>query len=188
MANFDASPSVLGYLHQIQWAMIELLRAARRSRDESVRMTVEAYDDIALTDEAGTPLHAVQLKQHAGHGALTDTSADLWKTIRVWLETPALRAADGPMLTLATTSAIAAGTAAALLTADQATRDVDIALAQLNNAANSDAKTTKAGRDAWTAAPESVRAALLQRVTVLGEQANINDVDDCSAPGSVEAR
>lgn len=182
MANFDASASALGFLHQIRWAMIELLLAAKRSRDETVRMTIEAYDDIALTDAADLPLHAVQLKQHAGHGPLTDNSPDLWKTLRVWLEMPSLRAANGPMLTLATTSPIAGGSAASVLTADAASRDVDTALQLLNAAAaDSVAKATEAGRTAWKSAPESVRAALLQRVIVLGQQAHISDIDDILA-------
>lgn len=112
MAGFDASASALGFLYQVRWAMYELLISSRRASDQSMRMTLEVFDDVALTDAAGYPLSAIQLKHHVSPTSLTDKSVDLWKTIRVWLETPSLAAADGPMLTLVTTSPVQSGSAA----------------------------------------------------------------------------
>lgn len=177
MAVFDASASALGFLHQVRWAMYELLISSRRASDQSMRMTLEVFDDVALTDAAGRPLSAIQLKQHVSQTSLTDKSVDLWKTIRVWLETPSLAAADGPMLTLVTTSPVQAGSAASLLGIDDAERNEAKALTLLDAASVTGSVATEQGRKAWSQAPSSVRASLLTRMRVLGEQASVAELD-----------
>ncbi len=177
MVGFDASASALGFLHQVRWAMYELLVSSRRASDQSMRMTLEVFDDVALTDAAGHPLSAIQLKQHISQTSLTDKSVDLWKTIRVWLETPSLAAVDGPRLTLVTTSPVQAGSAASLLGIDEAQRNVAEALALLDAASATGSVATQPGRKAWTKAPSSIRASLLTRMWVLGEQASVAELD-----------
>jgi hypothetical protein len=177
MAGFDASASALGFLYQVRWAMYELLISSRRTSDQSVRMTLEVFDDVALTDAAGHPLSAIQLKQHVSQTSLTDKSVDLWKTIRVWLETPSLAAVDGPMLTLVTTSPVQAGSAASLLGINDAERNVVEALSLLDAASGTGSTATQQGREAWTRVSPSVRASLLSRIRVLGEQASVAELD-----------
>lgn len=177
MVAFDASASALGFLHQVRWAMYELLVSSRQASDQSMRMTLEVFDDVTLTDSDGRPLSAIQLKQHESSTALTDKSIDLWKTIRVWLETPSLAETDGPILTLMTTSPVQAGSAASLLGTNDAERNTQNAQALLDTAAKEGSKATRAGRKAWMNADPSVRAALLTRMQVLGEQASVGELD-----------
>lgn len=177
--SFDASASALGFLHQVRWALYELLVSSRRPDGQSLRMTLEIFDDVALTDDAGAPLKAVQLKQHGARGTLTDQSVDLWKTLRVWLETPSLADTDGPALTLVTTSPVGTGSAASLLGIDDLTRDVEQAMGRLDAAAKvGKGKATEKGREAWLNAAPSTRVRLLTRLHVLGEQANVAELDD----------
>lgn len=177
MTAFDASASALGFIHQIRWAMYELLIASRRESDQSLRITLEVFDDVALTDEFDRPLAATQLKQHAGQAPLTDKSSDLWKTIRVWLQTPSLAAPDGPILTLVTTSPLQASSAVSLLGTDPASRDVAKVLRLFDEIASDGSKATKPGREAWKNADSSVRASLLNRMFIIGEQVHISDLD-----------
>lgn len=176
MTTFDASASALGFQHQIRWALYELLMDAKRTGDRTQRMTLEIYDDVAIIDEDGRPQKAVQLKQHRGDKPLTDASVDLWKTLRVWLETPSLANEHGPTLYLVTTAPIQGGSAAWFLQEDS--RDVARALTILNdNAADVTAESTKAGKKAWTNAAASARAGLVTRFRVIGQSPRIDAVD-----------
>ncbi|WP_146070039.1 ABC-three component system protein [Cryobacterium sp. Y29] len=130
-----------------------------------------------MTDAAGHPLSAIQLKQHVSQTSLTDKSVDLWKTIRVWLQTPSLAAVDGPMLTLVTTAPVQAGSAASLLGINDAERNIAKALSLLDTASGTGSVATQPGREAWTKVSPSVRASLLSRIRVLGEQASVAELD-----------
>ncbi len=111
--DFSAAPSALGYLHQVRYALVLLLQA----RAPDTVISIEKIDDVAFED-TGEPSHLLQLKHHITHTAnLTDSSTDLWKTLRVW----ATKVADGALnlpgviLSLVTTAEAPAGSAAQLL-------------------------------------------------------------------------
>ena len=72
--------------------------------DATKSLSIEDYDDIAQLGTDGQVHAATQLKHHCKSSPMTDSSPDLWKTLRVWLETPALRIDNGPLLYLVTTS------------------------------------------------------------------------------------
>ena len=79
---FTAAPQALGYLFQVRYALLSLLRRGRE--DPGTEMSIERFDDIAFEHE-GTPEELLQTKHHIGtQGALSDASTDLWKTLRVW--------------------------------------------------------------------------------------------------------
>ena len=177
MTQFDASASALGFVYQVRWSMYELLLASRRADDQSICITLEVFDDVALTDENLNPLSAIQLKHHEGQGSLTDRSPDLWKTIRVWLQTPSLANANGPMLSLVTTSPVQSGSGVSLLGADPNQRNVARALELLNTVAESGSKATEAGRAAWNEASSSIRSSLLSRMYVVGGSVNVSNLD-----------
>lgn len=178
MADYDASASALGFLHQIRWSLLELLRYAKT--DQTVRMSLEIFDDVAIEDEDGKPLKAIQLKQHATPVNLTDASADLWKTLRVWLDTPSLHDPDGPLLYLVTTGSVGADSAASFLGVDD--RSPEKAREILDTTARSStAEATAAGRALWLDADTSDRLALLTRVRIIARAAAIADVDDLVA-------
>lgn len=75
--NFSAVHSMLGYLFQVQYSLLEIL-----TQDSFQFLTIEKFDDIAIQDtNQNTKL--LQLKHHKS-GSLSDSSGDLWKTIRIW--------------------------------------------------------------------------------------------------------
>lgn len=78
MSNiFSAVAPMVGYLYQIRYPLMEMLRTG-----EGKFLTIEKFDDIGIEDIHGKKTF-VQLKHHGG-GSLSNSSADLWKTIRIW--------------------------------------------------------------------------------------------------------
>ncbi|WP_146071802.1 ABC-three component system protein [Cryobacterium sp. Y50] len=178
LADYDASASALGFLHQIRWSLLELLRYAKR--DQTVRMSLEIFDDVAIENEDGMPLKAIQLKQHATPANLSNASVDLWKTLRVWLDTPALKNPSGPLLYLVTTGGVGPNSAASFLEIDG--RVPEMACEILDETArSSEAEATEAARALWLDADASDRLALLKRVRIIAGAAAIGEVDDLVA-------
>lgn len=102
MSQFSAVGPTLGYLYQIRYA---LYLALNEERDE-FHLSIEQLDDVAF-EKDGTPQELIQTKHHINHRAsLTDSSEDLWKTLRVWCEHIKNRSVDlqGLKLILVTTS------------------------------------------------------------------------------------
>lgn len=84
-ASHDAAPSAVGYPHQTWWALVELLRSGADRPDAAI--TLELHDDVAW-EQAGNPTQLLQVKHHQQtQRALTDASTDLWRTLRVWMDT-----------------------------------------------------------------------------------------------------
>ncbi|GAA1628566.1 ABC-three component system protein [Leucobacter chromiireducens] len=175
MSQFDASASALGFIYQLRWALLDLLRAMRR--DATISLSIEDYDDIAQLTPDGDVHSASQIKNHEAPAPVTNSSPDLWKTLRVWLETPVLRASGGPRLYLITTATVPEDSAAWFLT--QEARDTSQACALLTQAAaRYTAKETEAGRTAWKDAPESDRLALIERIFVIGNNPKVTEIDE----------
>src|SRR5687767_4603821 len=81
---FSATAPAIGYLFQCRYALLESLRRLRR--DEQFMVSIETLDDVAF-ERDGEPPELLQTKHHIKRAAdLTDTSPDLWKTIRIWGE------------------------------------------------------------------------------------------------------
>jgi hypothetical protein len=130
--TFTAGASALGYLYQARYALYLLLNGSEESR-----LSIERFDDVAF-ERAGTPSELLQLKHHlSGSGALTDTSVDLWRTIRIWSSSLKSRALALPETRLAvvTTGQAPDGSIAALLRPDRE-RDTKTACAKLTTVAN----------------------------------------------------
>lgn len=175
MTSHDASSSAIGYLYQTDWALLELLRGARDRPDQA--MTIELFDDVAW-DKDGEVQELLQLKHHQkSAGSLSDMSVDLWKTLKVWLDTPAFADVGGPLLTLLTTSDCGPGTAASHL-GPGSDRDTGQALDLLNTAASaSTSATTAAARAKWIDTPLSSRISMVERIRILGGAIRIEDVE-----------
>ena len=74
-SDHSAAPSVIGYIYQSQWALLELLRESGDRPDAA--LSVELFDDVAW-DVSGTPTELLQVKHHLeGRRNLTDLSEDL---------------------------------------------------------------------------------------------------------------
>ncbi|GAT74051.1 hypothetical protein MHM582_2552 [Microbacterium sp. HM58-2] len=174
MSKFDASASAVGHLHQLRWALLELLRAGRK--DKTVRVSLETYDDIALLDADGSINVAQQIKHHGNPVALTDGSEDLWKTLRVWLSSARLRAETGPRLYLLTTATTSEGTAVDMLRAENF--QPELAAAKLTElAATLVAKGTERARSQWLQTSAAERLEVLRRVTIITNAPRAENVD-----------
>lgn len=175
MSSHDASASALGYLHQIDWALLEMIRNGPTRPDHGIML--EQHDDISWV-EGATATDLLQVKHHADRqGALGDMSVDLWTTFKVWMDDPTFIDSSGPALAIVTTSTASAGTAASMLRPTD--RDPEEALALLYSAAlaskNGD---TAAARSAWLGLDENVRRDFIARVTVLDASPTIGDVSE----------
>jgi len=114
-AKFSAAGSMLGYLSQCRCALLLLLQKAAVLPNP--QMSVERFDDVSF-DLKGEPREAVQTKHHQGvPKSLSDSSVDLWKTLRVWCEgvRDGTFKVPGTLFSLITTQPAPAGGAAILL-------------------------------------------------------------------------
>lgn len=170
MTTFSAGPQALGYLYQARVALLLLLQAP----DES-RLKVEAMDDIELHDAlAENSLALVQLKHHTTAATLTDASADLWKSLRVWAEqakSHSFVVADTRIMLL-TTAKVNPGSVAAMLA--ESGRDVDKAESKLMSiASSSENEALDPAFAAFRSLTPAQRRALLSKTYIIAEQANI---------------
>jgi hypothetical protein len=80
--QFTAASSAAGYYYQARLALLQSLRLAYGQ--SNVDVAIERLDDVSF-EAAGLPLELIQTKHHIDRvGDLTDFSADLWKTLRIW--------------------------------------------------------------------------------------------------------
>lgn len=83
-SDFNAPDSAAGYFYQARLALLECLRYIYG--ESGVEVAIERFDDVSF-EKDGDALELLQTKHHiARRGDLTDASADLWKTLRVWAE------------------------------------------------------------------------------------------------------
>jgi hypothetical protein len=110
--KFAAAPTALGCLYQCRYALYLLLEKSRTDTDAG--LSVEKFDDIAF-EKAGTAEELIQTKHHLGKTSdLTDTSADLWTTLRAWAEAISNAVVSPPavIFTIITTAKAVDGSAA----------------------------------------------------------------------------
>lgn len=164
---FDASGSALGYLYQCSWALVTFL--TRLDPGENVDLAIEKLDDVSF-EKAGAALELIQTKHHLRAAAnLTDASPDLWKTVRVWVES--YRRGDcrlpGVVLTLVTTANAQAGSIAASLRPSGG-RDTTSACENLTKVANTSGSVeNKAAYDAFLGLTPIQRLALVDSIYIL---------------------
>jgi hypothetical protein len=116
---FSAGDSALGYLFQARYALYLGL-----TTPEEWGLSIEQLDDIAF-EKAGAPLELLQLKHHTTPISLSDTSKDLWKTLRVWsqaVQTGSI-VLPGTVLTIITTTKAPVDSIAAQLRPTNTPRD-----------------------------------------------------------------
>lgn len=177
ISTFGAAPSMVGYLYQVRLA---LLWAIRRSRTSDFVVRLETLDDVSF-EVGGEPLAVLQAKHSLKAAAnLTDLSAELWKTLRVWLV--GLASGEIPHSTarfLITTAAAAHGSACAALGIEGRDRDVAEAAKRLKHAATSSTNSElKPAFEAYLALEESEREALLAQVYVIPSQPDAVEITE----------
>ncbi len=84
LTAFSATDAALAYFFQVRVALLLALR--RLSKEQSFAAYIQTIDDVVFEPDGQAP-ELLQVKHHQRKpGNLTDASADLWKTIRVWIE------------------------------------------------------------------------------------------------------
>lgn len=175
--KYSASASATGYLYQCRYALLAGLQAIK-SKPE-LQISIEKFDDIAF-ETGGIPVELVQTKHHIGkQGSLTDTSVDLWKTLRIWCELVGTDV-EAPFRTsfvLLTTASAPDGSAASYLRPSE--RDETKADQALQVAATKSTNDElKVAFAAYLALPSELRLSMLRAIQVLDQAANIGDVRD----------
>jgi hypothetical protein len=167
--QFSAAPSALGYLYQVEVALLEALRR----EDPALELSIEALDDIAFE---GTQTELLQTKLQITPGSLTDGSGDLWRTLRIWstLETSQPEA----LLVLVTTATAQEGSIAALLRSGSQ-RDPSLAHERLVVYARStSAQTLAPARKAFLDLDDERRLSMVERIVIADEAPGLEDLDE----------
>lgn len=175
--NFRATPAALGYAYQVRYGLLEAWRTlAHTGYDWSV--FVESADDVVK--ETSDSSHHVQLKNRSIGSSLTDSSADLWKTLRIW----SLGIFHGTInaettsLFLITTSQITQDSAGSYLTPVADERDEPAAIDTLNEvAATSSNKDLTKSFSAWTALQPEQKRQLISRIQIVGSSSRMDELE-----------
>lgn len=172
---FSAADAALGYLYQVRVALLWTLRRLKAGADFVV--SLETLDDVTFESKGGQPNELLQTKHHRSREAsLTDGSPDLWKSLRVWIDSYRRTAVPGAALHLLTTATAPVGSAAAYLRCG--VRNVDTAQACLEATAQSSTnKANAAAYKAFLELPTTTRKALLEMVVVLDAAPAVQDLD-----------
>jgi len=174
VTDFSANAASLGYFYQARFALLKLLQA-----EPDAEMSLERFDDIAF-EQDGTPTELLQTKHHINRTAsLTDSSSDLWKTLRIWSESilnGSIRPQD-TILTLITTGLAPSDSAASLLRPEN--RNEESALQRLSQIAKtSTSQTNKSAYEAFLTLAIEQQESLLASVNVIDSSPDITDVHD----------
>jgi hypothetical protein len=169
--SFSAAASALGYLYQVRYGLVLLLEA----KNPASALSLERIDDVAF-EESGDPTQVLQFKHRLNRAAtLTDSSVDLWKTLRVW----ATKIADGELdststiLSFVTTAVAPENSAAALLRRDSNRNETD-ALTKLREAgSSSENKTIVTAFEAFDALSPEAQERLVSSIVVLDSAPDI---------------
>ena len=176
--QFSANASALGYFYQARYALLLLMDEGKTNPD--AEMSIERFDDVAF-EKAENPTALIQTKHHFNSSAsLSDSSTDLWKTIRIWC-TESLKHGwdtDTLLFTLVTTALAPTGSIASkLCPSSSGFRNVDDALIALCNVAKTSVnQDNKSAYDAFLSLNENQQRTLLGNVRILDASPNILDV------------
>lgn len=168
--RFSAAGSALGYLAQVEYAL--LIALERMDSEYELRLSLETVDDITFEAE-GQVRELWQSKHQARPGAIGDASPALWKTLHNWIET----SSEPFGLFLYTTATASAGTASSLLGPDTNLRDVAAAREKLDAVARAAGNESSAAfYQRYLSLDEGQRTELLSRVTVLDGAVTAEDI------------
>lgn len=162
ISSFSAAGPALGYLAQVDYALLAALE--RMDTEDDFAVSLETLDDIvfhhAETDDATEKWQSKHTVD--GPRSLSDSSVDLWKTLGNWIAEPGDSRTRLVLLAVAT-----AGEAAGRLRPGS-DRDVAGAQQRLERAARESTNASSgAYRSAFLALSPDDRTALLDRVEVV---------------------
>lgn len=175
MSNHQASEQMIGYLYQVRYALALLLD----NDNPDFQISIEKFDDVAFSQD-GDPRQLIQLKHHVQkHGNLTDASTDLWRTLKVWIDT-IVKTPDilDETSFLIITTAIAPNESASAYLKSGSRRDVDSAYQKLKSVADkSENKEHQKFYDAFSKIDVAIIKRLLAQTYIIDEASNIIDVE-----------
>lgn len=174
--SHQATEQMVGYIYQVRYALKLLLK----SPDEFAQISIEKFDDISFHKD-DNPEVLIQLKHHVkNHGDLTDSSTDLWRTIKVWVDAviDVPNIVDKTKFLIITTAIAPEGTAAYYLK-DADYRDEDVAYTRLSSVCEtSENKAHKGFYSAFLQLGEDNAKKLLKNMIVIDNACNIVDVEN----------
>ncbi|EJM7233869.1 TPA: ABC-three component system protein [Vibrio cholerae] len=182
-SQFDASPSMLGYIYQIRFALyLSLKKLSDLADPEQFNVSIEKLDDIAF-DNNGSPEELLQTKFHGNEGNLTDRSPDIWKTIRIWVES--IKSGEitlgNVILSLVTTQAVAEDSLASLLGVGP-TRDIEEAQKVMSGICKESNQTNEKGYQAFKSLSVAERNSLLSAIYVIGKSEDLLKIRENMKP------
>lgn len=171
----SAAGPAAGYHFQIQRALLSLLTGP-----SDRQVSIETLDDIVDADTARGAVTFEQLKHSLRPGTLTDRSRPLWKALDAWMDLLSGGLDGVHQLELVTTDHAPAGSAAALLRADDGLRSPTSAEARLLDAAGESpgSADTRACRERFAALDPADRGRLLAKVVVRDGTAGVHGFRD----------
>lgn len=171
--RFSAAGSALGYLAQVDYALLVALR--RLDHEDDFTVSIETLDDIVFHGGASDSATEKWQSKHSidARRSATDASPDVWKTLGNWID----RLEDGAARHVLLTTSRAAG-ACALLLADR-DRDVVAAIEALERTAReSQSVANKRYYEAFLGLDFEKRQAFVQTIEVVDEMASAASVRD----------
>ncbi len=182
-SQFDASPSMLGYIYQIRFALyLSLKKLSDLADPEHFNVSIEKLDDIAF-DCDGSPEELLQTKFHGDKGNLTDRSPDIWKTIRIWAES--IKSGEislgNVILSLVTTQVVVDSSLACLLGTGPK-RDIDKAQQIMSEICEESNQTNDKGYKAFKNLSVAERHSLLSAIFVVGRSADLLKIREKMKP------
>lgn len=174
----SAAGQALGYVYQVQWALVELVQRARKYPTTILRL--ETLDDIETRRIPGSDsVELTQVKHQVTPAAdLSENSVDLWRSLNVWMDV----LADGslaapPVLKLVTTSSISPGSILNALRADEPNRDARLATDGLEEAARSSKNArTLPWREKFLELERAEREALIELISIDDDTPRARDI------------
>jgi hypothetical protein len=139
-----AAGQALGYMYQVQWALVELVQRSRTFPTTILRL--ETLDDIEIRDSSDSETASLtQVKHQVTPTAdLTENSVDLWRSLNAWMDVLTDQSlTQKPVLKLVTTASIPSHSILNALRADEPNRNISSVINGLEAAArsSSNAKT-----------------------------------------------
>ncbi|RPH15223.1 MAG: hypothetical protein CBB67_018100 [Alteromonadaceae bacterium TMED7] len=182
-SQFDASASMLGYIYQIRFALyLSLKKLSDLADPEQFNISIEKLDDIAF-DNDGSPEELLQTKFHGDEGNLTDRSPDIWKTIRVWVES--IKSGEislgNVILSLVTTQAVSKDSLASLLGGGPE-RDIDEAQKMMTGICEETNQTNEKGYKAFKSLSVAEKNSLLSAIYVVGKSEDLIKIRENMKP------
>ncbi|MBF2761009.1 MAG: hypothetical protein ISN28_12245 [Ectothiorhodospiraceae bacterium AqS1] len=172
----ESTAAAFGYLYQIRSALLWTLRQLRTGSEFLI--DIETLDDVDFETISGDPSEILQTKHHkAGTVSLTDTSFDLWKTLRIRREGRKSEEVDSQSsLFLVTTACAPSESAAWYLRASS--RNISAAQIALTAVAKKSTNRANAkGYHAFLAVDLSVREEILEKITIFDAAPNVKDLE-----------